>query len=238
MLKRNIIPAVVLAAVMTVGSGTSEAGRTGVWTGVDFAPDSWYTYLGAVTALSGQDITTQDGWLLRGSVGYGEYDYQTTAVAGGEVDADTRAFDLTIGYANFFDRGSVKAYLGGDIINHDDSPDNPNSEVDGTQGGVKGLLELDLKPMDRVGLGAMGSYSTAFDTYWSRFTANYDFGAFALGPEVLFLGNEDYNQSRFGAAISGIDVGFANIRLYGGHASTRGRGDDGAYGGIAFGGDF
>ena len=85
MSKTNIVPALVLATVMMVGSGVSEAGRTGVWTGVDLSPDSWYAYLGAVTALSGQDITTQGGWLLRGSVGYGKYDYLAPAVPGGQV---------------------------------------------------------------------------------------------------------------------------------------------------------
>lgn len=90
-----------------------------------------------------------------------------------------------------------------------------------------------------VDLGAMGSYSTSFDSYWSRFTGTYNFGPVKFGPEVLFMGNDSYDQTRFGAALSDIDLnGFATGRVYAGYASTRGQGDDGMYGGLALGKSF
>jgi hypothetical protein len=239
MLNKKIFPALLAAAIaaMPVAAG---AARTGVWTGVDFAPDAYYVYLGAVTGLNAQDINTQSGWLLRGDVGFGEYDYDTVfpGPVNTNVEGDVFAGDILIGYRHNFGNGHITAYLGGDLQNHDLSPDDASNSVDGGEGGVKGQIELKASPATNVNVGAIGSYSSAFDTYWSRFDASYDFGAFSLGPEISFLGNEEYHQFRAGAAASDIDIGFANARLYVGHASTSDRGDDGIYGGLGFSKDF
>ncbi|MBI1214382.1 MAG: cellulose biosynthesis protein BcsS [Alphaproteobacteria bacterium] len=236
-MSKKLLSALAVAVCLMAGIQSAEAGRTGAWTGVDFAPNSYYAYLGVVTALQNQDITARDGWLLRASAGYGEFDYNTVLVAGG-VDGAVTSGDLMVGYGHFFDKGSIKGYLGGDYQHYHLSPNDPGTKVHGSQGGVKGLLEMNVNAADKIALGAMGSYSTAYDSYWTRFDASYNFGPFAIGPEALLMGNKSYDQSRFGGAISGVHIGFATARLYGGVANTRGRGADGGYGGISFGADF
>lgn len=235
---KNKILSLLLAGTIISAAATAQAGSTGVWTGFDISPDSYFIYLGAMTALQGQDIQSQDGWLLRGDAGYGEYDYDTVAVPGGNVDGDVSTGDILVGYRHFFPAGYVTGFLGGDIQHHNISPNDPGNSVDGSEGGVKGALELFASPAANIEIQALGNYSTAFDSYWSRLTVGYNFGPVTIGPEVRFLGNEEFHQVRYGASISGFDIGFANVSINGGYANTSDRGDDGAYGGIGFGANF
>lgn len=216
----------------------AQADRTGVWTGVDFGPDSYFAYLGAVTGIMGQDIHNESGFLLRLSGGYGEYDYDTVAVVGGNVDGEVAQGDLMIGYRSVFPSGHISVFGGGEYQHHDQSPRDVANSVEGGEGGVKGLAEVNLNLVSALYLTGQGSYSTAFDSYWSRASLAWDFGPVTIGPEVRFLGNEEFNQFRYGGQIGDVDLGFASVSLYGGYAETRGRGDDGAYGGISFGKNF
>lgn len=237
---KNKLLSLLVAGTMLTATATAQAERTGVWTGVDFAPDSFYVYLGAVTGIQGQDIQSQDGWLIRGDAGYGEYDYDTIfpGPTPTNVEGDVAAGDILIGYRHFFGNGSVTGFLGGEIQNHDQSPRDLANSVDGSEGGVKGQLEIYAEPVTNVSLSAIGSYSSAFDSYWSRFFGGYNFGPVTIGPEVYFLGNEEFDQFRVGGALTGFDIGFASVRLYGGYADNDSRGDDGAYGGVGFGANF
>jgi hypothetical protein len=219
-------------------SSLAKADSSGLWTGADFGPDSYFIYLGGVTGLSGQDIKTQDGWLARASVGFGNYDYDTPAVPGGNVDSDVFTGDLMLGYGHNFGNGTLSFYAGGEFQNHDPSPNDPGNSVDGTEGGVKAQIELAAQPAQNFALVAAGSYSTAYDSYWTRGFVGYDFGPVTIGPEVGFMGNEEWDQVRFGASAGDVDLGFANARAYVGYANNDGRGDDGMYGGLAFGKGF
>ncbi len=239
MTKGKLFSALALAGCLLAAPINAQAEKAAGWVGIDFAPDSYYAYVGAVAAISGQDLASQDGWVLRATAGFGQYDYDTTAVPGGNVEGDGSAGDLMIGYAYFFNGGNAKALVGGDVNHNNLDPNDPTSRTDGTEGGVKGMLELNVNAAQNVDLGAMGSYSTSFDTYWSRFTGTYNFGPVKFGPEVLFMGNDSYDQTRIGAALSDIDLnGFATGRVYAGYASTRGQGDDGMYGGLSLGKSF
>jgi len=233
-MKKSLVSA-LLAGLLLATPLSSQAATSKAWTGVDFGPDSYFVYLGGVTGLSSQDIHTQDGWLLRGSVGFGNYDYDTVAVPGGNVDSDVRQGDVMVGYGHNFSNGRISAYLGGEIQNHDPSPNDPNNSVDGTQGGVKGQLELEAKPAQDVELWLVGNYSTSFDSYWTHGFVGYDFGPVTIGPELGFTGNEEYNQVRYGVSAGGLDLGFVDARAYAGYANTNGQGDDGMYGGVSFG---
>jgi hypothetical protein len=230
--------ATLLAGAMLLAPAAAKADSSGVWAGADFGPDSYFLYLGGVTALQNQDIRTQDGFLLRGSLGFGNYDYDTPAVPGGNVDSDVFSGDLMVGYGHHFGPHTLSFYAGGEFQNHDPSPNDPGNSVDGTEGGVKAQLELNAHPAENCVLDLAGSYSTAFDSYWSRGFAGYDFGPVTIGPEIGFLGNEEWDQVRFGASAGDVDLGFVNARAYVGYANNDGQGDDGMYGGLAFGKGF
>lgn len=235
---KNKLLSAVAAAVLLASPVTANAERSGAWTGVDLSPDSYYIYLGAMTALQGQDINAQNGWLLRADVGFGGYDYDTLAVPGGNVDGDSLAGDLLVGYRHHFNPGSITAWLGGSVENHDQSPRDPGNSVEGTEGGVKGGLELNVAPANNWLVNLGGFYSTGFDSYWTRGAVGYNFGPVTVGPELLFLGNEEFHQVRYGAFLGGFDLGYVDAKLYGGYADTTARGDDGIYGGVSFGKNF
>ena len=235
---KNKFIATVFAGALMVAPLAAKAEGTGLWTGVDFAPDSYFVYLGGVTGLQSQDIRTQDGWLARASVGFGNYDYDTPAVPGGNVDSDVFTGDLMLGYGHHFGNGTISFYAGGEFQNHDPGPNDPNNSVDGTEGGVKGQVELNVHPAENCVLDLAGSYSTAFDSYWTRGFGGYDFGPVTIGTEIGFIGNEEWHQVRFGASAGDVDFGFVNARAYVGYANNDSRGDDGMYGGIAFGKGF
>jgi hypothetical protein len=231
MISKKILGTFALSALLAF-AGPAQADTSGVWTGVDVGPSSYYVYLGGLTALSGQDVNAQSGWLARADVGYGNYDYDTTGVAGGNVDADVKAASAMVGYRHFFTKGSLTVYLGGNYANHDQSPRDAANSVEGSKGGVKGALELQADLAEKVSLDIGGHYSTAFQSYWTRATVGYNFGPVTVGPEVRLLGNEEFHQFRAGVAASAIDLGFANGMVYAGYAESSSRGDDGAYGGI------
>lgn len=234
-MQKNKIMAALVAIVLAGVPASAKAENVGIWTGVDFGPDSYFAYLGGVAGIMGQDISTQSGFLARIAGGYGQYDYNTVAVVGGNVDGDVAQGDLMIGYRSVFPSGNLSVFVGGEYQNHDQSPRDLGNSVDGSEGGVKGLAELSLNLVSQLDFNGIGSYSTAFDSYWSLATLGWNFGPVTIGPEVRFLGNEEFDQIRYGGQAGNIDLGFANVSIYGGYASTRGRGDDGAYGGIGFG---
>jgi hypothetical protein len=232
-MKNKILSALLVGTVLALAA-PAQAASTIVFTGVDVANNSWHAYLGGVTALSGQDITTQDGWLARVAAGYGEYEYGRPGILS-DVDGDGTTVDLMAGYGFNLGQGArASVYLGGNYQHHDLSPDDPLNEVEGGEGGVKGQLEFRFAPVDHVGVNAIGSYSTAFDTYWSRLDVGYNFGGFSVGPEVSFFGNEEFNAHRFGARVGDIDFGFANLALHGGWANSDREDGDGGYGGLDF----
>jgi len=231
---KKILPLAAIIGALTF-STVAKAESTSVFTGFDAKKNSYYLYAGGVTALQGQDILTQDGFLVRGMLGFGQYTYKTVAVPGGSVDGDVYDADLMLGYGHFFDGGSISVYLGPNYENQDLSPNDASNSANGDKVGAKGQLELTINPVANISAGAIGAYSTAYRTYWSQLHAEYDFCSFKLGPEVSFLGNKEYDQQRYGAALRDIDVGFAKTKLYVGWANSDGaNSDDSIYGGIGF----
>jgi hypothetical protein len=231
-MSKKLVSALVIGAALALAA-PAHASSTLVFTGVDVAQRSWWAYLGGVTALQGQDIATQPGLLARISGGYGQYSYTRKGLSG--VDGDMGDVDLMLGYSMPLSNvGKVTGFIGGDWADHSLSPSDPLNSVHGSEGGLKGQLEFAFHPMDHIEANAMGSYSTAFRTYWSREDIDYNFGAFSIGPEVGFEGNKEYNSIRYGARIGDIDLGFADVALHAGGVSSNRGGGDGAYGNIGF----
>ena len=229
----------LLAALLAAPVSSAQAAGSKVWTGVDFGPKSYYTYVGGVTGLTGQNILNQDGWLLRASAGYGQYNYDTVAVAGGNVDGKVKDGDLMLGYGHEITNGRITGYIGAETQDQNLSPNDVNDAVRGAAAGLKAQAELELKPVDKVSANVVGSYSTAFRTYWTHGDVGYDLGYVTVGPEVGFIGNSAYNQSRFGGALSNIKLcDFAKAKVYAGYADTQGLGASGAYGGLGLSANF
>jgi hypothetical protein len=84
-------------------------------------------------------------------------------------------------------------------------------------------------------LSAYASYSTAYDAYYARLRAGYAIlgtgylGTGYLGPELTFLGDDYYGQTRLGAHFSGIQLGALQFGIAGGYVWDRSY-KDGYYG--------
>jgi len=230
MTKNLLLSTALAAGTMIMAAMPAHAEGNTVWTGVSVMEDSYYAYIGGVRAFNGD--LDKDGMLMRASFGFGSYDYKTVAVPGGEVDANQLSGDIMIGYQWVGDSDRFAIYVGGAIEDHDlDQPD-PNNGVHGSEGGVKVQADGYLDLMPNVKLSGIGSYTSAYETYYTNASLTYDFGMFEFGPEAGFLGNKGFNQNRYGAKL-GVDLGSIDLTLNGGVA-VGGRDDNQkAYGGIS-----
>lgn len=232
-LNRNMLLSTIFMGFLLMSPSLAKADSAQVFTSADAKENSWYTYLGGVAALSGQNLSSQDGLLLRGSVGYGKYDYDTSAVTNGNVDGTVKAGDIMVGYQHYYNTDMrISAYLGVSSENQKLSPSYQGAEVAGSERGLKGQVELQGKIMPRIPYQAIASYSTGFDTYWSQAHIGYDIGGAVVGPEIGFQGNEAYNEQRYGAILSDVNLGGATLLKVSAGLANSDRNNDSGYANI------
>ena len=189
-----LLPAllVVAHAHTAAAQGTKSAVS---YSGVDYVKDSYYSYSGVILSLQ-QDLS-RSGFMVQGYFGYGSYDYDNPSVAGGNVDGDLVQLSGLIGYMLVRSGGSASIYVGVDYQNHDLDPADPSNDVSGSEVGFK--VAGDIRHItDQVYFTLEGTYSTAYNSYWSRLRGGLNRGRFAFGPEVLVIGNESFDAQRIG----------------------------------------
>ncbi len=212
---------------------TSAADDTIGFAGIDVKEDSAYVYAGAIHAFRGLGV---DGPALKVFVGGGEFDYDTDASGaypGGNVDADSRAADLMIGYRKHTGNLQLGIYAG---VNYQDVDQDlikaggtkTDADVDGSETGFKVGFEVNRSAAQGPYVDVRGNYSTAYDTYWTRGRVGWKVGSVTIGPEVAFMGNDDFDQER-----AGVFFLFSNnVNAAIGYADTDGNGGDSAYGSL------
>ncbi len=172
------------------------------WIGHDLTENSNFTYLGGVKALN-NDLNSS-GYLLHGSLGIGEYDYNNGI---SRIDGDHYAASFSVGYVHFFSTDTrLTGYLGAAYEDHDLSVNDPNNTVDGSELGIATNIEFYTKPTENISVNLLTNYSTAHDSYWVRTRMGYDFGPVKIGPEVIALGNKHFDQQRYGLTFTGIKL--------------------------------
>lgn len=204
------------------------------YAGVDIRERSYYGYAGLIRALNGNIAT--NGFLVRGSVLYGEYDY-TLPVVGGVIDGDVTAFSALVGYQHFFQGLVGRVYAGVDYEDHDLTPDNPFDPNRGSDFGVMVRGELETQySFNALFYGSLvGIYGSAKERHWVRGRAGYNFGGIILGPEAIFTGNPVSDDTRFGAfaILRNPNLAPAEVSFYAGHSHTESiRGGSSMYGGV------
>lgn len=209
---------------------TSGNGDTFVlFTSLGIAKNSLFSYTGGVAAINGNLGT--DGFLVRGGLTVGDYDYKLPA---GKVDADVLGFDVMAGYQMHFDAMRVSAYAGVDYSDTDLSRSDPANKTEGSKVGAKFQAELASVGDSPIYFSAIGSFSTRHNSYWTRGRLGYNLGIFTVGPEILGLGDKEFDQVRFGGFVNfqlPSTLNNINIGLSAGYADTSGiRNSDGAYG--------
>lgn len=190
------------------------------FTGFSVSDDSIYGYLGANYAFNG-DIDSS-GWIANGVYGHGEYEYDTTVKIDGTVDQ----VDLGVGYQWVNDKGRTSVTVGGLFVEHDLSPSDPTNPVEGDDFGLKVKVMMTRSFDHGLNGLVMGDYATSFDSYWSRASLTKDIASFQLGPEIIAMGNEEWDEIRYGLTLGGIQVGPADISISGGYAEASSVGED------------
>lgn len=230
----NIISSAALALIVTIPFNT-VADDTVVFGGIDAKEDSSYLYAGLIHAFNGFGV---DGPALKVFVGAGEFDYDTEASGiypGGNVPGSSRAFDLMVGYRKHIGDYQLGVYAGVNSQTIDQELIKSGGTITdtdavGSDAGLKVEFEVTRNAAQGHYLDVRGNYSNVFDTYWTRGRLGWRAGSVIVGPEVAFLGNDDFDQDRFGvfAIIGGS--GNVNVNLSVGQANTDGNGGDSAYG--------
>jgi hypothetical protein len=173
---------------------------TAAFWGVDEGPNGRAFYLGAIQALN-RDFG-KDGFLLRGLGVYGTYEYESNI---GNIHGRYWLYDAMIGYQLLRPGFRFAGYVGGEYQDHNLSRFDPTNRVVGAETGLKVAGDVTLGHNQPLFLLLAGSYSTTFETYWSRLRIGYKIGQLTLGPEALRTGNEGSDAWRVG--------GFAQIKF-------------------------
>lgn len=201
-----------------------------LFAGADVKQRSWYTYGGFVFSPFGD--LTQDGFLVRGVVGGGEYEYDLPA---GEIDGEHINLEAMLGYQMFLDLVRLSVYAGVNVQDHDHSPNDPANSTAGTEVGFSATGEIETLEAAPFYANFSGTFSTANDTYWTRGRIGMHLSGFVIGPEGTLSGNDEYDAARIGGFIM-TNLGSFNISVSAGYADVDGtQGDDSAYGTIGIG---
>lgn len=222
------ICALLAANIASTEAASAQEPKTVVFTGVDIAPqDTVATWLGAIHAFNGLG---HDGFYVRLLGAHAWYDY-TSGGGLGTIDGRVALFDAQIGYQIV--RSNIRAGLSMGIDNqdYDLSPDDPGNRIRGNETGFKIMGDVGTLVARPWFFDIIGSYSTAFDSYWARGRVGYEFRKIVVGPEVSFYGNSDFRADRVGGFVQfdlPIDHVFTRTSISVGHERT---GDDGVLGG-------
>ncbi len=154
----------------------------------------------------------------------GRYKYH-----GGDGEGFTGNFvaaDALVGWSKVFDNGAFTLSVGGNYQDHRLKPSDPSNSVVGSKTGFKVQADLWVNPTERTLIFMLGSYSTAFDTYYAIGRFGYDFTGSEVffGPEVGGLGNDRTDQLRVGAHLTGIKLGPGKVTVSSGWMRERGEG--------------
>ncbi|MFC3674921.1 cellulose biosynthesis protein BcsS [Ferrovibrio xuzhouensis] len=221
--------AALLAGGCFVSAAAHAQDATVLFTGIDARDKSYYGYVGAIHHLSGN--LTDDSFLLRADGLYGQYDYQSSAVAGGKVDGDVRSFDVLGGYQKAFESFFLRGYAGLEFEDHSLSPDNVLDSNRGSDFGVKVMGQFETALTLPYYADLIASYGSAKERYWTRLRGGYNFSGYVVGPEALATGNDESSEQRLGAFLMLTNLGQFGLTMSGGYSDTdENRGGSSAYG--------
>jgi hypothetical protein len=201
-----------LAVVLTAWCGCSPAlandspltppalkDRMFVFGGADLARGSTSAWIGIV----GAPMTKlgDNGLRIRIMGGYGRYSYETSAVPGGVNDGEYGTGEFMLGWRHDLSRVIVTAYLGAHVEHHALANPDPGNPANGTEVGVKALVELFARPAPGWIVSASASISSVYTSYSLRGMLGREINpALTFGLEAALLGNQRYHEPRIGLA--------------------------------------
>jgi hypothetical protein len=166
----------------------------GAWfSGYDYAKGANYAYSGGIAALNGD--LSRNGFFLRLYGSRVDYDLDPGNGRGYQVD-------VMLGYRVSTPKIEGGLYIGADYQNYRLDPDDPTAEVRGTDWGFKVAADLaTVREGTPFYFALEGEYSTAFQTYWARGRVGLNVRGVTFGPEVVGLGDLEFDAQRVGGFI-------------------------------------
>ena len=170
----------------------------------------------------------RSGFRMRGNMILGAYQYDSDLV--GRVNGRLIGGGFLMGYEWVFRRATVAAYVGADAINTAISPDDPRNAAKGASVGLKIATDFFVTPTDDTMLAGVFSYSTNFNSYYSRLKFGVALAdRVYVGPEIGALGDNFFQQWRLGGHVTGLRLGLLQFGAALGFLNDRVRGG-GLYG--------
>jgi hypothetical protein len=176
-------------------SGENEVTEAAVWYGgYDAVKGARYVYDGLLVALNG-DIG-KDGFAVQ--------------VYGARTDFDQnpgegRAYQAHVMLGYLFNIGQIGAgnvFVGPDWQNVRLDPNDPTAKVNGTEFGARVSAALTTAEKSPLYANLMGTYSTAFNSYWSRLRVGARYDRITFGPEFIAVGNASFDAQRLGGFVT------------------------------------
>jgi outer membrane immunogenic protein len=206
-----------------------------------------------VLAFSGVDFTSRnsvDGWvggLIAPTTGgldafgprvyvYGGGGmYKFPQQGGPQVTGTYETGDLLGGWGLEGHNYSVNLLGGLNAENQHESVFDPNDPDHGTKVGAKVRADAWINPTAQTLIYEEGEYSTAFNTYYAAAKLGYDPFAkgFFIGPEVVAMGDDRYDEGRVGVHITQMTFGRVQVDIAGGFMHDTSTGS-GGYGTLEF----
>jgi len=160
----------------------------------------------------------------------GTYVYAPSNPFLGEIHGTIVGGAFLFGYEWVFKRATVALYAGGEVVNTSLSPNDPNNSAKGGAGGLKIASDFYVTPTDDTMIAGVLSYSTNYNSYYGRLKFGMALSnRVYVGPEVVALGDNFFQQWRLGGHVSGLRFGMMQLGVAAGFLNDRVRGG-GIYG--------
>jgi Cellulose biosynthesis protein BcsS len=215
----------------------SDVSSSVFWLGGDFKTNVAAGTAGGIYALNGN--LAAPGWLVRGQFTYVGYDFASTLAPSGTAHSTFADGSGAIGYQVFGNGLVASGFVGVDYQNYTTNPAAAASTGVGDKWGAVFIGRVATIGGTPYPFDIDGSYSTANNSFWIRGRPGVRFGNLRLGPEVIGLGNNVFDEVRVGGYASydvsrnfivQADLGYADPTR--GENTAGGRGGRGAYGGV------
>lgn len=155
----------------------------------------------------------------------GTYSYISSSPGLGRVSGTLADGSFMVGYEWVMKKATISIYGGPDITSSHISQFDPTNTVKGTRFGAKMGVEFFVEPTETTMLSGVAFYSTNYDAYYGRLKFGFAFAQnFYIGPEIVALGDDYFQQWRFGGQISGLRFGLLQIGVSAGFLNDRVRG--------------
>jgi hypothetical protein len=182
----------------------------------------------AIGTFSPYGSLDESGMRLRVAATLGTFTYTATTKGVGQVRGDQAIGTFLVGHEWVMPNMTAALWGGLDIWRNSLDKVDPNNKTEGTAFGFKAGADLYVNPTSYTMASANLTFSSAHQSYYSRFKAGMAVSQNVfIGPELVALGDSFSQQWRAGAHLSGFKVGPLQFGLAGGYMNDRVRGSGG-----------